>query len=212
MTPEEQIAADKLVADAAAAQVIADAKAIEDAKAPTTPKFPANTPVADMAPAEQTEYWKFQSRKHEANFKAVDLSKDEIEALRVRAAKADELENNQKTEAQKNADRATKAENDLKEERSKRLRAEVAAEKGITGDMLEFLTGKNKEELETSADKLLAFRGPGKKVDTGAGDRGSGVGGEVDYDAQIAVAQKAGNLQQVIALRQAKAAAAASKK
>lgn len=36
-----------------------------------TDAFPANTPVADMSPAEQAAYWKTQARKHEDRVKAM---------------------------------------------------------------------------------------------------------------------------------------------
>lgn len=49
--------------------------------------FPANTPVADMKPEEQTAYWRHQARKHENAYKGLDL-----DALKAKAAAHDAAE------------------------------------------------------------------------------------------------------------------------
>lgn len=55
--------------------------------------FPAETPVAEMEPAEQTAYWKHQARKHEgrANSRAdYDTVKAELDALKQAGESATE--------------------------------------------------------------------------------------------------------------------------
>lgn len=52
--------------------------------------FPKDTPIAEMTPAQEAAYWKFQSRKHELEAKSrkdYDQLKAEAEELRVLKAK-----------------------------------------------------------------------------------------------------------------------------
>ena len=85
---------------------------------------------------------------------------DEGQAAIARLA---ELEESQKTEAQKAQERLEAAEKRAAELELRSIRAEVAAAKGVPGDLL---TGSTQEELEASADALIAFRGekPGGPV------------------------------------------------
>jgi hypothetical protein len=152
LTDEEiKAAADKAAADAAALDA---AKSTDD---------DANK-VTDWE-AEATK-WKQYSRKHE----------DEAKSLRPAAARLAEIEEQNKTELQKAADRAAAAETKLAETEARVTRAEVASEKGIPANLL---SGTTREELEASADALIAFRGEQKKLpDMGGGDRGTDVGAD----------------------------------
>lgn len=76
--------------------------------------------------------------------------------LKAKAEKFAEWENSQKSEAQKLQEERDKATADLASERAARIRAEVAATKGIPANLL---SGSTQEELEASADALIAFRG-----------------------------------------------------
>jgi len=76
--------------------------------------------------------------------------------LKDQAAKFAEFEESQKTEAQKTADRLAAAEKRAAELEAKAARAEVAAAKGVPASLL---TGNTVEELEASADALIAFKG-----------------------------------------------------
>ena len=84
--------------------------------------------------------------------------------LRVEAEKrataattrAQELEDAQKTEAQRDKDRAEKAEKEAAEASAKLLRLEVASEKGLTARQAARLSGTTREELEADADAYLA--------------------------------------------------------
>jgi hypothetical protein len=137
-------------------------------------EFPADTPVADMAPDAQAAYWRAQAQKHEKLWKsAKETNPKEIESLREKAKRFDEFEESQKSETQKAVDRAAAAEAKIAEIETRALRAEVAADKGIPAALL---SGATKEDLEASADALLAFRGEKPKPDFGAGDRGADVG------------------------------------
>lgn len=106
--------------------------------------------------------WKAFARKHE----------DTAKANADKARRFDEFEESQKTEQQRLADRATAAEAKVAEIEARALRAEVAAAKGIPVGLL---SGSTQEELEASADALLAFRGEKPKPDFGGGARGDDV-------------------------------------
>lgn len=71
-------------------------------------------------------------------------------------AKLKEFEESQKTEAQKAQERLDAAEKRASELELKATRAEIAAAKGVP---VELLSGGTQEELEASADALIAFRG-----------------------------------------------------
>lgn len=76
--------------------------------------------------------------------------------LKAQAAKFAKFEESQKTEAQKAQERLEAAEKRAAELEAKAIRAEVAAEKGIPASLL---SGSTREELEASADALIAFKG-----------------------------------------------------
>lgn len=78
---------------------------------------------------------------------------DELKAAADELAK---IKESQKTEAQKLQEERDKATAELASERAARIRAEVAATKGIPANLL---SGSTQEELEASADALIAFRG-----------------------------------------------------
>ena len=83
--------------------------------------------------------------------------------LKAQAAKYAVWEESQKTETQKQADRLAEIEAENSGLRSAQTRAEVAEaksdpEKGIIVPAA-LLTGSTREELEASADALIAFRG-----------------------------------------------------
>lgn len=94
-------------------------------------------------------------------------------AAEKRAAAAEarikEFEDAQKTEAEKQAERLAEFERENAELKSAKTRAEVAAAKGVPAALL---TGSTQEELEASADALIAFKGaqePQKLIVPGEG-------------------------------------------
>ena len=80
----------------------------------------------------------------------------DYDELKAKAAKLAEFEESQKTEAEKAAERLAAAEKRAAELEAKATRAEVAAAKGVPAELLH---GSTAEELEASADALIAFRG-----------------------------------------------------
>lgn len=124
----------------------------------------------------EAEKWKSFARKHE----------DAAKANADKAKRFDEFEEAQKTELQKAADRAAAAEARAAEVEARAMRAEIASEKGVPASLL---SGSTKEELEASADALIAFRGEKPKPDFGGGDRGDDVKGEGSQMTQAEVSK-----------------------
>ena len=102
--------------------------------------------------------WKAEARKWESRAKQnlADAKANEGAAQRLA-----EIEEAQKTEAQKAQERLEAAEKRAAELELKATRAEVAAAKGVP---VSLLTGSTQEELEASADALIAFRGEQKSA------------------------------------------------
>jgi hypothetical protein len=144
---------------------------------PVVPPATLETPVVSTPEPKDLEAeaakWKELSRKHEAQSKA----------NAAKAKQFDDLEEASKTELQKAADRAVAAEKQLADITARALRAEVAANKGVPAHLL---SGSTQEDLEASADALIAFRGNQPKPDMGGGDRGGNVTGPVQLtDADV---------------------------
>lgn len=151
--------------------------------------YPLNTPVADMTAEQQIAYWKYHSRKHENALKDAG----DLEELRARAARADELEAQHATESQKAAKKA--ADEAVAAERKRLAPSLVAAEfraaaKGVLTDeqrdalledldLTKYLTAKGEVDVEKVTNKVAAFAPPadGKQrpfPDLGQGKRGGG--------------------------------------
>ena len=89
--------------------------------------------------------WKAMSRKHEADAKA----------NRDAAKKLAEIEEANKTEAQKAADKATLSDKAAADAKQELARLRVAMRKGLTEAQAKRLIGATEEELEADADELL---------------------------------------------------------
>lgn len=81
---------------------------------------------------------------------------EDYDELKAKASKLAEFEEAQKTEAQRAQERLEAAEKRAAELEAKATRAEVAAAKGVPAALL---SGSTQEELEASADALIAFKG-----------------------------------------------------
>lgn len=81
---------------------------------------------------------------------------EDYDELKAKAEKLAELEESQKTEAQKQQEALERAQRELAELTVAKTRAEVAAAKGVPAELL---SGSTQEELEASADALIQFRG-----------------------------------------------------
>lgn len=98
-------------------------------------------------------------------------------------AKVKAYEDAQKTESEKQAERLAEIERENAELKSAKTRAEVAAAKGVPAALL---TGSTQEELEASADALIAFKGaqePQKLIVPNEGKSPQGpIGAEKDLE------------------------------
>lgn len=92
-----------------------------------------------------------------------DLKSKATELDQIREANASELEKAQKSKS--------KAEQERDESRSTLLRFQIANEKEVPADAVEFLRGSTREELEASAEKLLAIAKPETTPDFNGGAR-----------------------------------------
>jgi membrane protease subunit (stomatin/prohibitin family) len=81
--------------------------------------------------------------------------------LKAKAERLDAIEEQNKTDLQKEQERATAAEERAKAAETKALRAEVAQAKNVPSS---HITGDTREQLEASADALLAWRGEQKQT------------------------------------------------
>lgn len=135
----------------------------------------------------------------------------DYEELKAKAQKFTELEEANKTEAEKVQARLDAAEKRAVELESKALRAEVAAAKGVPSALL---TGSTQEELEAAADALIEFRGEQKLAgpSSSAIARTNATTKAIDYDADISAARAARNFPLAITLQQQKAAELAERK
>lgn len=153
-----------LGADAAAAQMLANAIAAARQQPQPAAANPAGTPAAP-APAGEPEVtdweaeaakWKAMSRKHEAGqLTALGLkSRDELDALRDAAGKYAEFQDQQKSELQRATERAVSIEQQLAEQRSVNSRLMAAATHSIPPDLIDLLGTGTDEEINTRAAAL----------------------------------------------------------
>lgn len=128
--------------------------------------------------------WKSEARKWEKRAK-------EANAFREDADKWREYEAAQKPAQERLAEELASAKSEADLARQTLLRYEVAAEKGIPGDALRLLTGSTREELDESADTLLALIATQSKTkpqlpDTNQGQPASNTAGQITDRAQLA--------------------------
>lgn len=147
----------------------------------------------------EAKRWKALSRQNEAR------AKENAEKARL----FDEHEEQSKTELQKALDKAAQAEARVKALEAQATRAQVAAAKGVDVDLL---SGSTLEELETSAERLLAWRGaqiPKGAPASDAGHRGDEIRSikqltredlKTMSPEQINQARRAGQLNEVMGL------------
>lgn len=158
------------------------------------------------AETEQTKDWEAEAKRWKA------LSRQNEARAKENAEKArlfDEHEEQGKTELQKALDKAAQAEARVKALEVQAVRAQVAAAKGVDVDLL---SGSTLEELEASADRLLAWRGaqiPKGAPASDAGHRGEEIRSSKQLTRedlktmsaeQINQARRAGQLNDVMGL------------
>lgn len=112
--------------------------------------------VQFKAPASQEELDRIIQARLARERKNIPTDYDDLKA---KAAKLAEIEAANQTEAEKAQARLEAAERRAAELEVQALRAEVANEKGVP---VKLLAGATREELESAADELIAFRGEQK--------------------------------------------------
>lgn len=112
---------------------------------------------------------------------------EDYEELKAKAAKYDENEAKNKTELQKAQEAAAAAQKELEGMRARQERAElarkVAEEKGVPVDLI---TGATQEEMERSADALVAWKTPNpapRLRNPGAHDSNKQTGADDSYES-----------------------------
>lgn len=175
--------------DAKAQELLADAVAADD----------GGQPDDDEQLGESGK--KALQREREAR-KAADKARTEAEA------KVKEFEDRDKSEQQKANERAEEAEKAAEQAKAEALRYRIAAKNEISDEDAEiFLTGTDEDTLTKQAERLVALRGEQAAPRTPKPDPSQGSRGPVDLDAQIADAEKKGDVRASIRLKQEKAAA-----
>lgn len=133
---------------------MSDATPSDDAPKPAPPADGQNVDAAPSTPEQFPE--------DHPLVKALAAQKDEIKALKAKAARLDEIDEAAKSEAEKSADALAKAQAEAAQATAELLRYRAASAHGITDaeDIELFLTGSDEETLERQAKALAARMGP----------------------------------------------------
>lgn len=115
--------------------------------------FPDNTPLAEMTPEQQAAYWKHHARKWESRANQ-GPTPQELEALRQKASKLDEIEQANKSELEKANDKIAEQNAKIAQYEQKELRLQALTEAGLSLDMLEFITATDAESAKDQATRL----------------------------------------------------------
>ena len=124
----------------------------------------------------------------------------EAKANAEAAKRLAEIEEANKTEAQRQAEQLQKLQQENEALRLANLKAQVAASKGVPADLL---SGSSEDELNAAADALLAFKGSAAPAapDFGAGDRGAAPDPAATLLRDLQEARKAGNAPLAISIQ-----------
>ena len=126
-------------------------------------------PQGDSVAAKDTvEFWKSQSRKWER--RAKDSAAFEADAQAWRQFQADQIPLQERLQVERDA---ALAEAELA--KAAMLRLEIAQEFGLTGSAAKLLQGSNREDLETSAQEILALIGSSTSPRSPAPDPNQGL-------------------------------------
>lgn len=113
------------------------------------------------------DYWMARSRMWEKQFKSTSVDRE-------LAAKWREYEEAQKPAQERMAQELASTREEAESARAALLRYEVAAEKNIPADAIDFLNGSSREELEEKADALIALMATQSKPRTPVPDESQG--------------------------------------
>lgn len=119
-----------------------------------TPEATTPEPEAEPKVPEGAKNPDAVQRALEAERTAAKEAKKRADALE---AKVREYEEANASEIEKAQNKATKAEEKAAEAQAKLLRYEVAQDKQIPAEAVELLSGSSREDLEASADRILAL-------------------------------------------------------
>lgn len=180
------------------------------------PETGGGKPIAEMTDAERADYFKMRARKAEDALrgKSQDPEKDASFLRKQRdelQSKLNEIEQSKLSDIEKAIRRAETAERELAEVSIRALRAEVAQEKGIPASLL---SGATREEMEATANALLAFKGTTPKAPPadGQGNVGKPVANQANQitsrdvlktmsPAEIAKAKAEGRLNDLLGIK-----------
>lgn len=113
----------------------------------------------DEEPPEEFDAERAKAKIAKANSEAANLRK-RLKDAEAKAARLDELEAADKSEADKLRDQLAEAQRTAQEAELRAMRSEVAASKGLTAAQAKRLQGSSPEELEADADELLTSFAP----------------------------------------------------
>lgn len=153
---------------------------------------PNGNPPAQEDDSDDEKDWKALARKWESRARK---NKTAADKNRTAAEKLAEIEESQKTEAQKQAEKIADLEKKAARAEALETRYNVATEKGVPAELL---AGPG-DDVEAFADALLKWRGaaeaPAEKKDTTVPTIGKEPKrqGNLTLDEQIAAATKAGD-------------------
>lgn len=123
--------------------------------------------------------------------RALAAQKEQIKSLKAKAQRLDEIEDAQKSEAQRAAERIAELEAQANEAKRDALRFKVASKHGISDEDAElFLTASDEETLTKQAERLAAHREDAGKPRQPKPDRNQGrtEGGSTSTADQFAAA------------------------
>jgi hypothetical protein len=148
--------------------------------APETPAPASETPPAGDTPTleeliAERDKWKHFAREHESKAKANEGA----------AQKLAEIEEANKTEAQKLADAATAATQRAAAAETALARLKVASAKGLPSELADRLQGANEQEMAEDADRLLAVMKPTTPPPPGSADGGPQGTGDPSKPKQL---------------------------
>lgn len=142
-------------------------------------------------------------RKERAAARNATRERDEL------AARLKEIEDRDKTDAERNREAAETATRERDEARAQLMRERVARRLQVPDELVDRLRGDTEEALEADAKSLLGAmkaREPEQKTPSGPTVRDGDTPNAGDIDAQIAAAEKAGDWATTIALKARKSA------
>lgn len=173
----------------------------QDPPAGDPPNDPPKTDPPEDGDADLGDAGKKALQREREARKAAEKARTEAEA------KVKEFEDRDKSELDKANERAAELEKTAAQAQAEALRYRIAAKNEISDEDAEiFLTGTDEDTLTKQAERLVALRGEQAAPRAPKPDPSQGSRGPVDLDAQIAEAEKKGDVRASIRLKQEKAA------